>query len=105
MTYQQEQERNKRELEELERMGRQMQTEVERLGQREVSASSQLRNLLANLDRFSKDDIRSVFTMVQEVQMRLLAMRAQLEQLQVRQKVLQERQTSLGPLLSLLAQL
>lgn len=105
MTYQQEQERNRRELEELERMGRQMQTEVERLGQREVSASSQLRNLLANLDRFSKDDIRSVFTMVQEVQMRLLAMRNQFEQLQVRQKVLQERQTSLGPLLSLLAQL
>jgi two-component system, NarL family, sensor histidine kinase DegS len=104
-TFQQEQDRNRRELDELERMGRQMQSEVERLAQRDVSASSQLRNLLANLDRFSKEDIRSVFTMVQEVQMRLLAMRSQYEQLQVRQKVLQERQTSLGPLLTLFNQL
>jgi two-component system sensor histidine kinase DegS len=103
--YQQEEERNRRELDELERMGRQMQAEVEKLAQRDVSASSQLRNLLANLDRFSKDDIRSVFTMVQEVQMRLLALRSQYEHLQARQKSLRERQTTLGPLLSFLAQL
>ena len=52
--FQGEQERNRRETDELDRMARQMNAEVEKLGQREVSAGSQLRNLVANIDRFSQ---------------------------------------------------
>jgi len=104
--FQGEQERNRRETDELDRMARQMNAEVEKLGQREVSAGSQLRNLVANIDRFSKEDIRSVFTMTQEVQMRLMAMRAQSEeQLAMRQKALRERQEELTTLVAVLGQL
>ena len=104
-TFQGEQERNRRETDELDRMARQMNAEVEKLGQREVSTGSQLRNLVANIDRFSKEDIRSVFTMAQEVQMRLMAMRAQSEQLAMRQKALRERQEELTTLVAVLGQL
>jgi two-component system, NarL family, sensor histidine kinase DegS len=103
-TYRQEQERNRQESDELERMARQVQSEVEKLAQREVSAASQLRSLLANIDRYSKDDIRSVFTLVQEAQLRLLSMRSQHEQLQLRQKALRERRDELEQLVEIFGQ-
>ena len=104
-TYQQELETNRREIDEVERLIRQTQNEAEKLGQREVSAAGQLRNLQANIDRFSKEDIRSVFSMVQEVQMRLLSVRNQVEQLQTRQKRMRERQIELETLLEVFARL
>lgn len=102
-TYLHEQERNRREIDEIERLIRQTQSEAEKLAQRELSASSQLRNLQANFDRFSKEDIRNVFSMVQEVQMRLMSVRAQVEQLQIKQTSLRDRQTELATLTELLA--
>ncbi len=104
-TYQQEQQRNRREIDEIERLIRQTQSEAEKLAQRELGASSQLRNLQANIDRFSKEDIRNLFTMVQEVQMRLLSIRGQVEQLQAKQTRLHDRQSELGTLTELLAQI
>lgn len=103
-TYRQEQEQNRRELDEIERLIRQTQTEAEKLAQRDLSASSQLRNLQTNIDRFSKDDIRNVFTMVQEVQVRLASVRAQVEQLQAKQQRLRGRQNELTSLAGVLAQ-
>ncbi|HEX6289702.1 MAG TPA: histidine kinase [Herpetosiphonaceae bacterium] len=100
--YRQEQERNRREIDEIERLLRQTQTEAEKLAQRDLSASSQLRNLQANIDRFSKDDIRNVYTMVQEVQVRLSSVRGQVEQLQAKQQRLRSRQEELSSLLSVL---
>ncbi len=102
--YRQEQDRNRRELDEMERLLRQTQTEAEKLAQRDLSASSQLRNLQANIDRFSKDDIRNVFTMVQEVQARLASVRLQVEQIQAKQQRLRSRQEELSTLTGLLAQ-
>lgn len=102
--YRQEQERNRRELDEIERLLRQTQTEAEKLAQRDLSASSQLRNLQANIDRFSKDDIRNVFTMVQEVQVRLSSVRLQVEQIQAKQQRLRSRQEELSTLTGMLAQ-
>jgi two-component system sensor histidine kinase DegS len=102
--YRQEQERNRRELDEIERLLRQTQTEVEKLAQRDMSANSQLRNLQANIDRFSKDDIRNVFTMVQEVQVRLASARFQVEQIQAKQQRLRSRQEELATLSSVLGQ-
>ena len=103
--YRQEQDRNRRELDEIERLLRQTQTEAEKLAQRDLSASSQLRNLQANIDRFSKDDIRNVFTMVQEVQIRLASVRLQVEQIQAKQQRLRARQEELATLTTLLAQI
>lgn len=100
--YVQERERNKRDLEEMERLMRQMQTEADKLAQRELSASGQVRNIQANLDRFSKEDIRNVFALMQEVQVRLVSSRSQLEQLQDRAKRLRDRQTELANLVDLL---
>jgi two-component system, NarL family, sensor histidine kinase DegS len=100
----QEQDRNRREIEEIERLMRQTQTEAEKLAQRDLSAASQLRNLQANIDRFSKDDIRNVYTMVQEVQVRLASVRAQVEQLQAKRERLRERQHEVSNLLGVLAQ-
>ncbi len=102
--YRQEQERNRRELDEIERLLRQTQTEVEKLAQRDMSANSQLRNLQANIDRFSKDDIRNVFTMVQEVQIRLASARFQVEQIQAKQQRLRSRQEELSTLSGVLGQ-
>ncbi len=99
----QEQDRNRREIEEIERLMRQTQTEAEKLAQRDLSAASQLRNLQANIDRFSKEDIRNVYTMVQEVQARLVSVRAQVEQLQAKREYLRERQNELSNLLGVLA--
>lgn len=86
----------------IDRLLRQATIEAEKLGQREMNASNQVRSLQANIDRFSKEDIRSVFTTVQEVQVRLLSARAQVDQLQEKQKRLRERQVELGTLLDVL---
>ena len=104
-TYRQEQERNRREIDEIDRLVRQTQTEAEKLAQRDLSASSQLRNLQANIDRFSKEDIRNVYTMVQEVQVRLASVRSQVEQLQAKQQRLRARQEELSTLSGVLTQL
>ncbi|GAC1383900.1 MAG: sensor histidine kinase [Herpetosiphon sp.] len=100
--YRQEVDRNRRAIEELERILRQATNEAEKLGQREVNASTQMRGIQTNIDRFSKDDIRNVFATAQEVQGRLLSARYQVEQLQGKQKRLQERQIELGTWVELL---
>lgn len=104
-SYIQEQERNRREVDEIERLLRQTQIEAEKLGQRELSATSQLRNLQANFDRFTKDDIRNVYTVVQEVQMRLISVRGQIELLQLKQSRLRDRQSELSTLIDVLGQM
>lgn len=104
-SYRQEQEKNRRDLDEIERLLRQAQAEVEKLAQRDMSAASQLRNLQANLDRFSKDDIRNVFAMVQEVQARLSSARVQVEQIQAKQQRLRARQEELATLQGVLGQI
>lgn len=104
-SYRQEQEKNRRELDEIERLLRQAQAEVDKLTQRDMSAASQLRNLQANIDRFSKDDIRNVFAMVQEVQARLGSARFQVEQIQAKQQRLRARQEELATLQGVLGQI
>lgn len=94
-----------RESDEVERLLRQTQSEVEKLSQREVTSATQLRSLQSNIDRFTKEDIRNVFSMVQEVQMRLQLARAQVEQLQGRQKRMRERRDELEMLVGLFGEL
>jgi two-component system, NarL family, sensor histidine kinase DegS len=104
-TYEDELETAARESEEVERLIRQTQSEAEKLAQREVTAAMQLRSLQSNIDRFSKEDIRNVYGAVQEVQMRLQLARAQVEQLQARQRRMRERRDELEMLVELFGQL
>ncbi len=103
--YEDELETSIRESDEVERLIRQTQSEAEKFGQREVTAATQMRSLQSNVDRFSKEDIRNVYSMVQEVQMRLQLARAQVEQLQARQKRMRERRVELEMLVDLFGQL
>ena len=88
-------EKARRELIELETLLRQTSTEVEKLAQRELTVANRLRDLEVNLDKYSKADIKNFYTSAQEVQMRLLMMRGQLEQLQFRHQALKTRQSQL----------
>ena len=92
----------RRELNEMETLLRQTNSEVEKLAQRELTVANRLRDLEVNVDKYSKADIKNFYTSAQEVQMRLLMMRGQLEQLQFRQQALKMRQSQLFDIVSAL---
>ena len=95
-------EKTRRELNEMDTLLRQTNSEVEKLAQREMTVANRLRDLEVNLDKYSKADVKNFYTSAQEVQMRLLMMRGQLEQLQFRQQVLKTRQSQLFEIASAL---
>lgn len=95
-------ERIKRELAEIENLLRQNNAEVEKLAQRELTISNRLRDLEVNVDKYSKADIKNFYSSAQEVQLRLLTMRGHLEQLQVRQQALKTRQSQVFELIQAL---
>lgn len=101
-TYREEQDRTRREVQEIEVLVRQSTVEVEKLSQRELSVSNRVRDLEVNLDKYSKDEIKNFYSTAQEVQMRLQIMRAQLDQVQLRRDALRGRQNQLGAVVSLL---
>jgi two-component system sensor histidine kinase DegS len=103
--YREEQDRIRRELNEVEVLVRQGSSDVEKLGQRELSVSNRLRDLDVNIDKYSKAEIKNFYTTAQEVQMRLQMMRGQLEQLQARQASLRTRQNQLSELVATLDEL
>lgn len=95
-------EKARRELNEIDALLRQTTNEVEKLQQRELTVSNRLRDLDVNIDRYTKADIRNFYASAQEVQMRLLTMRGQLEQLQYRQQTTKNRQSQLFELVTAL---
>ena len=95
-------EKTRRELNEMDTLLRQTSAEVEKLAQRELTVANRLRDLEVNLDKYSKADVKNFYTSAQEVQMRLLMMRGQLEQLQFRQQALKVRQSLLFEVVSAL---
>jgi two-component system, NarL family, sensor histidine kinase DegS len=95
-------EKTRRELNEMDTLLRQTNSEVEKLAQRELTVANRLRDLEVNLDKYSKADVKNFYTSAQEVQMRLLMMRSQLEQLQFRQQALKTRQSQLFEIASAL---
>jgi two-component system, NarL family, sensor histidine kinase DegS len=100
--YREELDRTRREISEVEVLVRQGTGEVEKLGQRELSVSSRVRDLEVNLDKYNKEEIKNFFAAAQEVQMRLQIMRAQLEQVQARRDMFKARQNQLGEMIELL---
>ncbi len=101
-TYREEQERSKREVQEVEVLVRQSTLEVEKLSQRELSVSNRVRDLEVNIDKYSKDEVKNFYTTAQEVQMRLQIMRGQLEQIQGRRDALKAHQHQLSAIVALL---
>lgn len=101
-TYREEQDRTRREVNEVEVLVRQGTVEVEKLAQRELAVSNRVRDLEVNLEKYSKDEIKNFYTTAQEVQMRLQIMRAQLEQVQARRESLRARLNQLSDVGSLL---
>ncbi len=63
--------------------------EVERLQQRQVEFASRLRQLEANLDAYSREEIKNTYASATDAQMRLFMMRNQLELYQVKQRNIQ----------------
>ncbi|MDW8405673.1 sensor histidine kinase, partial [Chloroflexus sp.] len=103
-TYREEIDRTRREITEVESLLRQGMAEVDKLSLRETSIANRVRDLDVNLDRYEKTDIRTFYTTLIEVQMRLQTMRAQVEQLQTRRDTLRNRQSLLSEFVELLEQ-
>ncbi|WP_298408648.1 sensor histidine kinase [uncultured Chloroflexus sp.] len=103
-TYREEIDRTRREINEVESLLRQGMTEVDKLSLRETSIANRVRDLDVNLERYEKTDIKTFYTSLIEVQMRLQTMRAQVDQLQTRRETLRNRQSLLSEFVELLEQ-
>jgi two-component system sensor histidine kinase DegS len=83
-------EQKKRELEEISMLIEQSQVEVNKLAQRNASATAHLQQIHGNFDSIPREDIRSTYDSALDSQQRLFVMRGQLEKLQSDQTHLQE---------------
>jgi two-component system, NarL family, sensor histidine kinase DegS len=89
-------------LTEIQLLLKQTENEVDKLAQRESAIISRVRDMEINLENYTRTDIKSLYTSGQEIGLRLFMMRGQVEQLQMRQQHVTERQSLLGTILSLL---
>ena len=90
-----------RSLQEISLLLDQSASEAERLNQRELQASARLREIEANLEAYSRSEIRDAFRQAHEVTIRLFMMRNQAEQLQERYDALEREQERLRRFLEL----
>jgi two-component system, NarL family, sensor histidine kinase DegS len=77
-------------IEEIHLLINQTASEIERLNQREVQLSNRVREMEANIDAFSRSDIRDILQASHETELRLFMMRGQLEQLEERETNIRE---------------
>ncbi len=70
------------EAEEVRLLIRQSRGETETLSRRDVQMANRLRQIEANLENYSRAEIREIYNAVRESQLRLFLMRSQLEQLE-----------------------
>ena len=83
-------EQKKRELQEISMLIEQSQVEVNKLAQRNATATAHLQQVHGNFDSIPREDIRSTYDSALDAQQRLFVMRGQLEKLQSDQTHLQE---------------
>lgn len=76
------------ELREIEVLIRQTSNEIERQAQKQVEVTSRLRQIEANFDSYSREDIRQGYAGERDAQLKLLLMRSQLEQFQSKHRQL-----------------
>lgn len=70
------------ELREIEVLIRQTTNEIERQAQKQSEMSSRLRQVEANVDSYTREDVRQAYASERDAQLKLLLMRSQLEQFQ-----------------------
>ncbi|MBI3914836.1 MAG: sensor histidine kinase [Chloroflexi bacterium] len=93
------------EMREIDILVKQTGGEIDRLQQRQTDSASRMRELEANLESFSRADVKSAYAAAQDSQMRLFMMRSQLEQLQGKQRSLQRYRAQLEKLSALAVQI
>ncbi len=76
------------ELREIEVLIRQTSNEIERQSQKQAEASSRLRQIEANFDSYTREDVRQGYANERDAQLKLLLMRSQLEQFQSKHRQL-----------------
>ncbi len=76
------------ELREIEVLIRQTTQEIERQTQKQAEMSSRLRQIEANFDSYTREDVRQAYANERDAQLKLLLMRAQLEQFQAKHRQL-----------------
>ncbi len=81
-----------RENNELDGLLRQMQTEVDKLGLRESSIKSRVRDMELNLENYTRQDMKTIYNNSHESDMRLFMMRGQIEQLQAKKQAIKQLQ-------------
>ena len=101
----QEQESLNRESNEIDGLLRTTQTEVEKLGQRDLAISNRIRDMELNLDNYSRQDMKAIYTTGHEIQMRLFMMRTQVDQLQSRKQAIKTRQGVVAHIIEVLSQM
>lgn len=79
--------------------------EIDKLQQRQTDVASRLRQLDANLESYSREDIKNAYLNAQDAQLRLFMMRNQLEQLQNKQRVMQRYRAQLDRISAMARQL
>ena len=79
--------------------------EIDKLQQRQSDIASRLRQLDANLESYSREDIKNAYLNAQDAQLRLFMMRSQLEQLQNKQRVMQRYRSQLDNISTMARQL
>ena len=76
-------------IEEVGMMIRQSQGETQTLTRRDTQMSNRLRQIEANLENYSREEIREIYDSVRESQMRIFLMGSQIEQLEHRRRTLE----------------
>src|SRR5436190_13098500 len=76
------------ELREIEVLIRQTSNEIERQAQKQAEVSSRLRQIEANFDSYTREDVRQGYANERDAQLKLLLMRSQLEQFQSKHRQL-----------------
>lgn len=82
-------------LQEIALLINQTTTEVDRLSQRELQLANRVREMDANIESYSRSDIRDMLRASHDVELRLMMMRSQLEQLQEREETIRSYQEKL----------
>ncbi len=93
------------ELQELEVLLQQTAGEIQKFDLRTAQVTNRLRHIEANLNSYPREDIRDAYSASQASQLRLVMLRSQVEQLQVKKESLQRQSETLHTFLDLADQI
>lgn len=97
--------RTQGEVDEVRLLIQQSRGETETLTRRDTQMTNRLRQIEANLENYSRDEIREIYNAVRESQLRLFLMRSQVEQLEHKQVTLEHYAQGIQKIMALLQSL